>query len=102
MPQVVHGRFGAIISGLHAGALAQGLVQRHRSAMLLEEIAEGFVGDVLQALAGFKTQLIERVPGLGVEFDAAADGWLLHGAAVSSCITAKSETVDGSATGREV
>src|SRR5262245_12258434 len=72
-----------------------------RTPVLLEEIAESLVGKVLEALAGFEPQLIERVPGCRIEFDAAADGRLLHRGADSSCITAKARTVDGSATGWE-
>src|SRR5262245_34753328 len=97
----MHSRRRPIVGGVHAGALTQGVAERHWPAVLLEEIAEGLVGEVLQTLARFETELIERVPGLGIEFNAAANGRLLHGAADSSCITAKARTVDGSATGGE-
>jgi hypothetical protein len=98
----MHGCRGLIIGGVHAGALAQGFAERRWPPVLLEEIAEGLIGKVLKALAGFKTQLIERVPGLGIEFDSAADGRLVHGAADSTCSTAKARTVDVCATGRDV
>jgi hypothetical protein len=66
--------------------------------MLLEEVAKGFLGEVLQPLAGLKAELIERVPGLRIEFDAASDCLLLHGAAISPGIAAKTQIIDGSAT----
>src|SRR5262245_14845379 len=97
----MHRRRRLVIGGVHAGALAQSIAQGSGPPVLLEEIAEGLFGDVLQAPAGFEAELIERMPGLGIEFDAAAEGRLLHGAADSSCITAKARTVDGSATGYE-
>jgi len=57
----VDGKFHA----LHAQAFTQG-IQRDRTPMLLEQVAEGFLGEVLPPLAGLKAELIERVPGLGI------------------------------------
>jgi len=53
-------------------------------ALLIEGTQEFF-----DLAAGLKAELIERVPGLGIEFDAASDCLLLHGAAISSGIAAK-------------
>jgi hypothetical protein len=88
-PQPMHGRRSAIVGRMHADAFSQGIAERDRAPMLLEHVAEGFLGEVLQPLAGLKAELIERVPGLGVEFEAASDCLLLHGAAISSGIAAK-------------
>ena len=94
----MHGRRGAVVCRLHAQTLTQGVAQRDRAPMLLEQVAEGFLGKVLQPLAGLKAELIDRVPGLGIEFDAASDCLLLHGGAFSSGIAAKTQIIDGSAT----
>src|SRR5688572_17430023 len=83
---------------MHAQTFTQGVAQRDRAPMLLEQVAEGFLGKVLQPLAGLKAELIDRVPGLGIEFDAASDCLLLHGGAFSSGIAAKTQIIDGSAT----
>jgi len=94
----MHGRRGAIVGRMHAQALTQGIAECDRAPMLFEEIAESFLGEILQPLAGLKAELIERVPGLGIEFEAASDCLLLHGAAISSGIAAKTQIIDGSAT----
>ena len=73
-----------IIRRLHAEALAQSIAQRDGAPVLLEKIAKSFLGKVLQELAGLKAELVERVPGLAIEFDAAADGLMIHGTAKSS------------------
>ena len=49
--------------------------------MLLEKVAKRFLGKVLQPLAGLKAKLVERVPGLAIKFDAAADGLMIYGTA---------------------
>jgi hypothetical protein len=97
-PQPMHGRRGAIVGRLHAQAFSQGIAQRDRAPMLFQQITEGFFGEVLQPLPGLKAELIKRVPGLGIEFDAASDCLLLHGAAISSGIAAKTQIIGGSAT----
>lgn len=74
----MHDRRGAIVGRMHADAFSQGIAQRDRTPMLLEQIAERFLGEVLQPLAGLKAELIESVPGLGIEFDAASDCLLLQ------------------------
>ena len=94
----MHGRRGAIVGRLHAQAFSQGIAQRDRALMLFQQITEGFFGEVQQPLPGLKAELIKRVPGLGIEFDAASDCLLLHGAAISSGIAAKTQIIDGSAT----
>ena len=73
-----------IIRRLHAETLPQSIAQRHGAPMLLEKVAKSFLGKVLQALAGLKAELVERVPGLGIKFDAAADGLMIYGTAKSS------------------
>jgi len=80
----MHGRRGPIIRRLHAEAFAQCIAQGHGTPMFLEQITEGFLGKVLQVLAGLKAELVERVPGLAIEFDAAADGLMIHGTAKSA------------------
>ena len=94
----MHRRRGVVVRRLHTQAFTQGIAQRDRAPMFLEQITEGFLGEILQPLAGLKAELIESVPGLGIEFDAASDCLLLHGAAISSGIAAKTQTIDGSAT----
>ena len=94
----MHGRRGTIVGRMHAQALTQGVAECDRATILFEQVAEGFLGEVLQSLAGLEAELIERVPGLGIEFDAASDCLLLHGAAISSGIAAKTQIIDGSAT----
>ena len=69
---------------MHAHALAQSIAQRDGPPMFLEKIAKSFVGKVLQALAGIEGELVQRVPGLGIKLDAAADGLMIHGTAKSS------------------
>jgi hypothetical protein len=83
---------------MHSDAFSQGITKRDWAPMLLEQIAKRFFGEVLQPLAGLEAELIERMPGLGIEFDTASDCLLLHGAAISSGIAAKTQIIDGSAT----
>jgi hypothetical protein len=58
-------RRGAIIGRMHADAFSQGISERDWAAMLPEDIAEGFLGKILEPLAGLKAELIERVPVTG-------------------------------------
>ncbi len=67
-----------VIRGLHPDAFHEGIAQGHRTTVLPEKIAERLVGKILQLLAGVEGQLVQRVPSLGVERDAAPDRWITH------------------------
>ena len=61
-----------VVGGLHAHAVAQHLFQRRRSAVLLQEIAEGLLGKLLHRLHAVEGELMQRVPRLCVELDSPA------------------------------
>jgi hypothetical protein len=49
---------------MRASTGLQHFFQRRRAAMLLEQIAEGFVGQVLKRLHAVERKLVQRVPCL--------------------------------------
>src|SRR5262249_4393870 len=60
---------GIVVGGEAAGAGPQGLTQGDGAAGLAQGVGEGVVGQLLQRFQAVLTEELERVPGLGVEFD---------------------------------
>jgi len=67
-------RFWLLVSRDHAQAFPQSLPQRDRPPLLPQQITERLVRHFLQALAGLKAQVLQRMPDMVVELDAAANG----------------------------
>ena len=67
-----------IIGGVPARALPQGLLQRHRTVMLLQEIREGFVGQVLKIPHAVARQKLQRLPRLVIDLDSLAGHQRAH------------------------
>ena len=65
--------WGLIIGRVHAHAFSESITQSNRPPVLLEEVAECLVGQILQPSRGSEGKLVQGVPGLGIEFNAAAD-----------------------------
>src|SRR6516164_409864 len=53
-------------------ALLQCVLEVDRAAMLAQQVAEGLVGELLEALHAVTRQEVERVPRFQIEFDALA------------------------------
>src|SRR5262245_39566500 len=61
-----------IIRRLASRALTQGLLQRDRPMVLLEQIGKRLIGQVLEILHGVPAQQLQRVPGFVVDLNALA------------------------------
>src|SRR5262249_11642062 len=61
-----------IVGRMSARALPQGVAQRDRAVVLLQQIGKGLVGQFLEIAHGVTRQEIERVPGLVVDLDSFA------------------------------
>jgi hypothetical protein len=63
-----------VIGGMHTYAFPECIAQRDGAAMFLQEITKGFVGKLVDLFAAIERQMVQGVPKLGMELDAAADG----------------------------
>jgi hypothetical protein len=59
----MHGRLGLIVGRLHPHALLQRLAQRDRPAVLFQQIAERFLGKLLERGTTIEAEVMQRMPG---------------------------------------
>src|SRR5690242_4351637 len=70
----MHGRLGLLIGRMHSQALPKRVAELDGPMLLSQQIAEGFICEVLQPLPFLQAQVLKRMPDLIIEFYAAANG----------------------------
>src|SRR5262249_13068271 len=61
---------GRVVGGLQAHAVAQHVLERRGAVVLLQKVAKRFLGEFLDRFHSVERQLMQSVPGLGIELDA--------------------------------